>query len=372
MSAASRITPFLIALCVFSADAADAQQSAYCDRLRTELSAVEYSLANSANTDSAATVKKTQRDLDRTVTYYRSVGCQDARIPLFSAPKPEQCASLEAQIGRLEANLNSLQQEASRSIDGGLQQRRNDLKAGLEQSCNTDGTAKAQPKGLLETLFGAPASTLDASEMPEGEPGASGEAFAGGYRTICVRTCDGFFFPIRQNGSSATTIIDSDLCQASCPNAEVKLFLQPLEKDVDAAVSIDGTTNYTALPNAFRYRTSLEPTCGCRPADKSWADTLAAAEQILGAAGETDGAVSELRAQELSRPRELKAQKTKTKSKTQIAGPAPAESAPVLQNTAQANLEIIPLGQGEYREVTGSDGIKRRVRVLVVPATDTP
>jgi hypothetical protein len=89
-------------------------------------------------------------------------------------------------------------------------------------------------------------------------------------------------------------------------------------------------------------------------------------------AGETDGAVSELRAQELSRPRELKAQKSKTKSKTQIVNPDPAESAPVLQNTAQANLNIIPLGQGEYREVIGSDGIKRRVRVLIVPAADIP
>lgn len=372
MSAASRITLFLIAFGVLSADAAYAQQSAYCDRLRTELSAVEYSLANSANTDSAATLKKTQRDLDRTVTYYRSIGCQDARIPLFSAPKPEQCASLEAQIGRLEANLNSLQQEASRSIDGGLQQRRNDLKAGLEQNCNPNGTAKAEPKGLLETLFGAPASTLNASEMPEGEPGASGEAFAGGYRTICVRTCDGFFFPIRQNGSSATTTIDADLCQASCPNAEVKLFLQPLEKEVDTAVSVDGTTNYTALPNAFRYRTSLETTCGCRPADKSWADTLAAAELILGVAGETDGAVSELRAQELSRPRELKAQKPKSKTPNAQPQIDPAQSAPILQNTAQTNLNIIPLGQGEYREVIGSDGIKRRVRVLVVPAENIP
>ena len=372
MSAASRITLFLIAFGVFSADAAYAQQSAYCDRLRTELSAVEYSLANSANTDSAATLKKTQRDLDRTVTYYRSIGCQDARIPIFSAPKPEQCASLEAQIGRLEANLNSLQQEASRSIDGGLQQRRNDLKAGLEQNCNPNGTAKAEPKGLLETLFGAPASTLDASEMPEGEAGASGEAFAGGYRTICVRTCDGFFFPIRQNGASTSTEIDAELCRASCPNAEVQLFLQPLEKEVDTAMSVDGTLAYTALPNAFRYRTSLEPTCGCRPTDKTWAETLADAERILGMAGETDGAVSELRAQELSRPRELKAQKSKTKSKTQIVNPDPAESAPVLQNTAQANLNIIPLGQGEYREVIGSDGIKRRVRVLIVPAAEIP
>ena len=374
MSAASRIKLFLIAFCVFSANAAYAQPSAYCDRLRTELSAVEYSLNNSANTDSAASIKKTLVDLNRTITYSRSIGCQDARIPLLSAPPPAQCPSLEAQIGRLEANLNSLQQEASRSIDGGLQQRRNDLKAGIEQSCNADGSAKAQPKGLLETLFGAPASTLDASEMPDGTTTDTGDEFAGGYRTICVRTCDGFYFPIRQRGSSLTTTIDADLCQASCPSAEVKLYLQPLEKDVDTAVSVDGTANYTALPNAFRYRTSLEPTCGCRPADKSWADTLAAAEQILGVAGETDGAISELKAQELSRPRELKAQKPNAKSKTPNTQPQPdpAQSAPVLQNTAQANLEIIPLGKGEFREVTGSDGIKRRVRVLVVPATDTP
>ena len=210
--------------------------------------------------------------------------------------------------------------------------------------------------------------------MPDGTTTDTGDEFAGGYRTICVRTCDGFYFPIRQRGSSLTTTIDADLCQASCPSAEVKLYLQPLEKDVDTAVSVDGTANYTALPNAFRYRTSLEPTCGCRPADKSWADTLAAAEQILGVAGETDGAISELKAQDLSRPRELKAQKPNAKSKTPNTQPQPdpAQSAPVLQNTAQANLEIIPLGKGEFREVTGSDGIKRRVRVLVVPATDTP
>lgn len=372
MSVACRITLFLMSFCVLGTNAAHAQQTAYCDRIRTELSAVEYSLNTSASADSFATLKKTQGDLDRTVTYYRSIGCQETRIPLFSAPKPAQCPSLEAQIGRLEANLSSLQEEAARSNYGSLQQRRDDLKAGLEQNCNPNGSAKAEPKGLFEILFGTPASTLDASEMPDGMSSTSRGVTTGSYRTICVRTCDGYFFPIRQNGSSASTELDSELCRASCPNAEVKLFIQPLEQEIDTAMSADGTTAYTALPNAFRYRTSLEPTCGCRPTDKTWAETLADAERILGLAGETDGAISELKAQELSRPREIKAKKPVTKSKTPTPQPDPAQSAPVLQDTARANLDIIPLGNGEYREVTGSDGIKRRVRVLVVPATDTP
>ena len=95
-------------------------------------------------------------------------------------------------------------------------------------------------------------------------------ARSGTYRTLCVRLCDGFYFPISSATSGAGLSRDADACSASC-GSEARLFYHPNGGgDVDSMVDLTGIA-YSALPNAFRYRKTLVPECRCRP--QPWSDT---------------------------------------------------------------------------------------------------
>jgi len=158
------------------------------------------------------------------------------------------------------------------------------------------------------------------------------------------------------------------LCKASCPGAVVNLYLQPNDREVDGAVSAEGGLSYTALPTAYHYRTSLDSSCSCRVPGKTWAETLADAERILNANGSPDAQISELKAQELSRPRDLRAPpKTKPKKGEPITANVPPQNMAVLQSAIPAGTNIVPLGEGEIREIVSADGTKRKIRILRAP-----
>ena len=83
-----------------------------------------------------------------------------------------------------------------------------------------------------------------------------GRVAAFGYgKPVCVRLCDGFFFP------TASTIGGDAACAAQCPDAPTALYTMPTEH-IEDAVSSTGRL-YTQLPVAKRYQTSFESTCTC-------------------------------------------------------------------------------------------------------------
>ena len=67
---------------------------------------------------------------------------------------------------------------------------------------------------------------------------------------------------------------DERTCKALCPATEATLFAyrNPGE-DINQAVSLNGQ-NYSALPNAFKFRTEFNPSCACKAAGQSWSEAL--------------------------------------------------------------------------------------------------
>lgn len=86
----------------------------------------------------------------------------------------------------------------------------------------------------------------------------------GGYRTLCVRKCDGYYFPISYSTTSDRFHQDQMLCSALCPAAETALFTHRTGSEAETMISADEEQRpYTALPMAFRYRTEVVENCGC-------------------------------------------------------------------------------------------------------------
>lgn len=97
-------------------------------------------------------------------------------------------------------------------------------------------------------------------------------AFGGSYRTVCVRLCDGYYWPVSRSVSRERFAADSRRCESSCAG-EAKLYYQHRDS-VDPKSMIDLKGNgYGQLKTAFLYRKTLINGCGCRPAPWSVAET---------------------------------------------------------------------------------------------------
>jgi hypothetical protein len=85
----------------------------------------------------------------------------------------------------------------------------------------------------------------------------------GGYRTVCVRLCDGYFWPVSFAAPRASLAQDRRKCEQSC-DAPTRLYVS---KDTEAPLEDMRDENgryYRDLKTAFVYRTSYLESCKCR------------------------------------------------------------------------------------------------------------
>ena len=104
------------------------------------------------------------------------------------------------------------------------------------------------------------------------DAGASGQSYGGGaYQTMCVRTCDGYYWPVNAGATRSRMPLEDRICAESC-DTEAKLFYLPRgSSDIANMVDLTGRP-YSRLPNAFGYRSSLIAGCSCRPMPWSTAE----------------------------------------------------------------------------------------------------
>lgn len=82
------------------------------------------------------------------------------------------------------------------------------------------------------------------------------------YRTMCVRLCDGFYFPISTSTQKYRFRRDERTCRSKC-GAPTRLFYYPVNGDPSQMKDLRGRP-YANLPTAFLYRTSYNNSCKCR------------------------------------------------------------------------------------------------------------
>ncbi|WP_166648317.1 DUF2865 domain-containing protein [Phyllobacterium brassicacearum] len=104
------------------------------------------------------------------------------------------------------------------------------------------------------------------SEPESIEPEMSTAPFYGGrYQTLCVRACDGYYFPISYETGAENFARDQTQCQAQCPGA--KLYYQPTDTpNPETMISLRGDV-YKNMPNAFKFRAvgaTATPQCTCQ------------------------------------------------------------------------------------------------------------
>ncbi|MDX7952224.1 DUF2865 domain-containing protein [Lichenihabitans sp. Uapishka_5] len=258
----------------------------------------------------ARAIEQQRTELARTQAYGDQLGC--GGLNLFGAPA--QCDTIETRIARQQSNLDSLEQQA-KQIRNGDPDRMNDLAARYDRFCRTaqdDGTTVYADPGLIDGN-GNPAITDDgADKRPQG-----------GAKAICVRTCDGGFFPLGTTVRNEALDSLQALCSAQCPNTEAKLYTTADTDNISNAVGLDGTP-YTALPAAFKFQKVHEASCTCKPPNQTWVQALAKAEEMLDKTDAHDMVVTEKMSADMARPTQPVPPATKkpARRKTSLDGPA--------------------------------------------------
>jgi len=273
-----------------------------CHRLETQLAALDRGNSDPARADQIRraedAVNRQQFEVDRLVAQSRRMGCESfGFFSIFTNPPP-QCGGLVRQINQQRNALEQLQNQLEQ-LNGGTTERaaqRQSLLIALANSgCGPQYRSAAlqgQQGGFFDRLFGNNGGFF--SDQPSQTEGA--------FRTICVRTCDGYYFPISYATLPDHFHEDDQTCQRMCPAAEVSLYTyhNPGE-ELAQAVSLNGQL-YTELPTAFNYRKALDPACSCRRPGESWADAL----KVNGTDNTVapgDVVVTEQNAKKLSQPR---------------------------------------------------------------------
>jgi hypothetical protein len=81
---------------------------------------------------------------------------------------------------------------------------------------------------------------------------------------MCVRLCDGYYWPISFATGRASFERDSKVCKQSC-EAPAALYYYPNPGgELDDMVNLEGKP-YKGLGTAFLYRATYDASCKCRP-----------------------------------------------------------------------------------------------------------
>lgn len=211
-------------------------QSAICYDLQSRLANLQNGASGSQSRqfrryDQAA--KKMRSRIASAQKQARRAGCRTNGIRLF---QKRACSNATGQIRKLQRELQKIESQRSKYGRSPRNSRRQQQELLVALRRNRCGSR----------------NVLDGFEQPRSNT----------YRTVCVRTCDGFFFPISTSTTSRNFGKDEAVCKGKFPGSDVSLFYHPRGSDnaMERARSVDGRT-YTSMPYAFRYRETYDPSC---------------------------------------------------------------------------------------------------------------
>jgi hypothetical protein len=342
------------------------QVSQACVRLEAQLAQLDAGGgADPQQAQLEASYNQQRTQMEQMTARSRGMGC--GRNFLFGPRPPAECRGLENQIDRMRDQVDRLENQLSRgrgnagARDG---QRRGLIAALAQNQCGPQYQAAAPQQGggrngggLFGLLFGNRGGGFQ--ETYPGGPAQLPQTST--FRTVCVRTCDGFFFPVSFTTVPARFGQDDNICRRTCPGAEAILFSYPNPGGtIEQATSTSGQP-YTQLANAFKYQTEFVKDCSCKPAGQTWEQALSGAEDDTLQRG--DIVVDEESARAMSQPKQRGAVATPDQ-----AARAAQDSATQVTNEGvvegPANTDP-PIGYPEQGQNTGNPAANPNERTAV-------
>jgi hypothetical protein len=248
-----------------------------CEQIQAEIAGLPRIVADTASARKyTGAIARQNIQLRKARSDQRRLGCSSGSVIVVGGANAGACNTLAAVVVKMERNLKILDGKRRELSSGAASRnRRSRLMAALEDNgCNAAG-AYLVPVAATEAVrdFDGDNGALPLGAMPEGGERlqlrtlGSGSGH-GNLRTVCVRTCDGGFFPISSGATPLDFRRDQQVCAMMCPKTETELFYQSMTSGQETEQMTSTVTGrpYYEMPNAFSYRTrdrSRTETCGC-------------------------------------------------------------------------------------------------------------
>ena len=143
-----------------------------------------------------------------------------------------------------------------------------------KQGSQSNGSRQEKASGSAPIWVYAPTPTEPQRRVRSDDGTAPGDRrsisapASGSYRTVCVRLCDGFYWPINYGTDSHDLDTDARTCERSC-TSPTRLFVHPVNGDIEDLIDQKGQP-YAKLKTAFLYRKVYDESCKCKP--HAWED----------------------------------------------------------------------------------------------------
>lgn len=240
-------------------------QSRTCTNLERQLASVGSSKRNNR------AARAQSRQLQSLNQQMKRKGCAQRRR-FFQREAHSSCRALRSRRDRAQRNYQAL----SQSGGGAARRTKTQIQREMRRRGCRSGTQTAINRGtpLLDQIFGQGAlkkrreevqnnqkrkkrkTAVIATERPNVPKNAE--------RTMCVRSCDGYFFPVNLSGNEGGETTAEAACTNLCPGREMALYThKPASQSVVDMVSVTTGEPYTALKTAFAFRQKFNPACSC-------------------------------------------------------------------------------------------------------------
>jgi hypothetical protein len=266
------------------------EQQVRCLQLQQELAAAQ---GGGANGEELGRIEQQIAQADRVFQGTRAsmedAGCFESFFifgrGLVRNPK---CLKMNDRVEDARRELTQLQQQREALRGGGGNRRRQaELQTAMARS-GCGGVRAPQPRrgGGLFDIFGG-GRDEEEEQLPQTPIYRSIDP-NGRYRSVCVRLCDGFFYPIHYSTYGSQMGQDAQQCQSSCAApAELYVYRNP-GQGIEQAVSLNGSA-YMDLPVALRFRKEFVKGCSCKQAEYNPTEIEAANKRAEGGPAAAEG-----------------------------------------------------------------------------------
>lgn len=248
---------------------------------------LEFQLANGSqnntNQDQLPRLEADMRQAD--AQYYRArsdaerADCYEDMF-LFgrSLRRSPRCIDLDRQVQAAKARLSQLSAQKDallRSASASPRARRDEIIAELAHNrCGDVYVREYESQRSRSASIFSFFSDEDPDDRGRYNPTLSSST----YRTMCVRLCDGFYFPVSNTAVESQFADDEAKCRSQCA-APAELYYHRSDQDVDQMVALNGRP-YSQMPNAFRNRKVFIRGCSCNQSEYS-VEQIAKSEEAL-------------------------------------------------------------------------------------------
>ncbi|KZL17794.1 hypothetical protein PsAD2_02912 [Pseudovibrio axinellae] len=219
-----------------------------CDKLEAEF------IELSEQVDNAGGPNSWQNAYEQQIGHIRNIQSQMSSNGCNGSFGPAQCQQLNSSLQQMNENLVYLDSQRQQELySNALQDRLNEVSQALvDLDCSGRSNQLTPPARVnQQPLELAPRSTAGFS--------SSKQQFA----SMCVRKCDGYYFPINPNSTAEDLTEDEEICQALCPGQDTELYVFRVPQETPSQMQSLSGAPYTSLANAYSFRQQNNPACSC-------------------------------------------------------------------------------------------------------------